>query len=332
MRNKEVDSWDLRQMHMGRSKQGVGTVQISCRNLFPPMDNLELTIRRRYRSDPALLNNYEMAAEGPDDLPVPNLQTMEELCQLSLNSRAQRSESSSSITSSFDMEIKALKAKQQESYESSSATVGNTQNVYAAGAYQGNTITNPKEDLKGITTRSGTAYPGPTIPTTTTSSTVVEPETEATKDMVHPTNNESTKDVQPLIVPTEFLILNFEPVNSLIIEPVASPNSTKGTRLDGSPKKVARKTERPRLTLPDLSPTCMTLELADHSISCPVGVAEDVFVKVGTFHFLADFVVIDFDADPRIPLILRRSFLKTRRALIDVFEGELTLRVGKEAI
>nr|GFA61868.1 reverse transcriptase domain-containing protein [Tanacetum cinerariifolium] len=58
----------------------------------------------------------------------------------------------------------------------------------------------------------------------------------------------------------------------------------------------------------------------------------DVYVKVGTFHFLADFVVIDFDADPRVPLILRRFFLKTRRALIDVFEGELTLRVGKEAI
>nr|GFC31389.1 reverse transcriptase domain-containing protein [Tanacetum cinerariifolium] len=76
----------------------------------------------------------------------------------------------------------------------------------------------------------------------------------------------------------------------------------------------------------------MTIELADHSISRLVGVAEDVFVKVGTFHFLADFVVVDFDADPRVPLILERSFLKTEIALIDVFEGELTLRVGKEAI
>nr|GFB61057.1 reverse transcriptase domain-containing protein [Tanacetum cinerariifolium] len=72
--------------------------------------------------------------------------------------------------------------------------------------------------------------------------------------------------------------------------------------------------------------------LADHSISHPVGVTEDVFVKVVTFHFPADFVVVDFDTDPRVPLILGRSFLKTGRALIDVFEGELTLRVGKEAI
>nr|GFB37629.1 reverse transcriptase domain-containing protein [Tanacetum cinerariifolium] len=87
-----------------------------------------------------------------------------------------------------------------------------------------------------------------------------------------------------------------------------------------------------KLSLPDLTPTCMTLELADRSISRPVGVAEDVYVKVGSFHFPADFVVVDFDADPRVPLILERSFLKTGRALIDVFKGELTLRVSKEAI
>nr|GEZ44793.1 reverse transcriptase domain-containing protein [Tanacetum cinerariifolium] len=87
-----------------------------------------------------------------------------------------------------------------------------------------------------------------------------------------------------------------------------------------------------KLSLPDLIPTCMTLKLADRSISHPVGVAEDVYNKVGSFHFPADFVVLDFDADPRVPLILERSFLKIERALIDVFEGELTLRVGKETI
>nr|GEW59366.1 reverse transcriptase domain-containing protein [Tanacetum cinerariifolium] len=87
-----------------------------------------------------------------------------------------------------------------------------------------------------------------------------------------------------------------------------------------------------KLSLPKLTPTCMTLELADRSISRPIGVAEDVYVKVGKFHFSADFDVVDFDADPRVPLILMRSFLKTEIALIDVFEGELTLRIGKEAI
>nr|GFC08319.1 hypothetical protein [Tanacetum cinerariifolium] len=78
-----------------------------------------------------------------------------------------------------------------------------------------------------------------------------------------------------------------------------------------------------KLLLLDLTPTCMTLELADRSISRPVGVAEDVYVKVGSFHFSADFVIVDFDADPRVPLILGRSFLKTRKALIDVFEEAL---------
>nr|GEZ64555.1 reverse transcriptase domain-containing protein [Tanacetum cinerariifolium] len=57
----------------------------SAKNLFLPLDNPELTIRRRSRSDPTLLNNSEMVAEGPGDLPVPDLQTMEELCQPSLN-------------------------------------------------------------------------------------------------------------------------------------------------------------------------------------------------------------------------------------------------------
>ncbi|GJR71186.1 reverse transcriptase domain-containing protein [Tanacetum coccineum] len=86
------------------------------------------------------------------------------------------------------------------------------------------------------------------------------------------------------------------------------------------------------LSLPELTPTCMTLELADRSITQPIGIAEDVDVKVGKFQFPTDFVVVDFDADPRVPLILGRSFLKTGRALIDVYEGELTLRVGKEAV
>ncbi|GJU91810.1 reverse transcriptase domain-containing protein [Tanacetum coccineum] len=64
----------------------------------------------------------------------------------------------------------------------------------------------------------------------------------------------------------------------------------------------------------------MILELADRTISTPTGIAEDVFVKVGTFFFPADFVVVDYVADPRVPLILGRPFLRTARALIDVHE------------
>nr|GFA86899.1 reverse transcriptase domain-containing protein [Tanacetum cinerariifolium] len=100
----------------------------------------------------------------------------------------------------------------------------NTASSLGLRTLPGNTITNPKEDLKGITTRRGTAYLGPTIPTTS-SSPVVKHETEAIKDTVYPTNNESTKDVQPLVVQSESPILDSEPINSLIIEPVAFPVS-----------------------------------------------------------------------------------------------------------
>ncbi|GJW97654.1 reverse transcriptase domain-containing protein [Tanacetum coccineum] len=87
-----------------------------------------------------------------------------------------------------------------------------------------------------------------------------------------------------------------------------------------------------KLSLPKLTPTRMTLELADRSITHPKGHAEDVYVKVGKFHFPTDFVVVDFEADPRVPLILGRSFLRTGRALIDVYGEEITLRVDNEAI
>ncbi|GJW41880.1 reverse transcriptase domain-containing protein [Tanacetum coccineum] len=87
-----------------------------------------------------------------------------------------------------------------------------------------------------------------------------------------------------------------------------------------------------KLMLPELIPTRMTLELANRSIAYSVGIAEDVFVQVGKFMFPADFIVIDYDVDPHVPLILGRPFLRTACALVDVYGEELTLRVGDEKI
>ncbi|GKD66529.1 reverse transcriptase domain-containing protein [Tanacetum coccineum] len=87
-----------------------------------------------------------------------------------------------------------------------------------------------------------------------------------------------------------------------------------------------------KLSLPELTPIQMILELADRSMTRPARIAEDVFVKVGKFHFSADFVVVDYIVDPRVPLILGRPFLRTARALIDFYGEELTLRVDDEAI
>ncbi|GJU11532.1 reverse transcriptase domain-containing protein [Tanacetum coccineum] len=87
-----------------------------------------------------------------------------------------------------------------------------------------------------------------------------------------------------------------------------------------------------KLSLPELTPTQMILELVDRSMTRPSGIDEDVFVKVGKFHFPTDFVVVDYVVDPRVPLILGRPFLRTGRAWIDVYGEELTLRVDDEAI
>ncbi|GJU01193.1 reverse transcriptase domain-containing protein [Tanacetum coccineum] len=87
-----------------------------------------------------------------------------------------------------------------------------------------------------------------------------------------------------------------------------------------------------KLQLSGLTETKMVLELADRTISKPTGVAENVFVKVGKFYFPADFVVLDFIADPRVPLILGRPFLRTAHALIDVYEGEITLRNDDQSL
>ncbi|GKB78306.1 reverse transcriptase domain-containing protein [Tanacetum coccineum] len=87
-----------------------------------------------------------------------------------------------------------------------------------------------------------------------------------------------------------------------------------------------------KLSLPELTPTQMILELADRSTTRPAGIAEDVFVKVGNFHFLADFIVVDYIVDLWVPLILGKPFLRTAHALIDVYSEELTLHVDDEAI
>ncbi|GJS21526.1 reverse transcriptase domain-containing protein [Tanacetum coccineum] len=87
-----------------------------------------------------------------------------------------------------------------------------------------------------------------------------------------------------------------------------------------------------QLGLEALTPTRMTLELANRSITHPMGIAEDVVVRVDGFTFLADFVVVNFVPDPRVPIILGRPFLRTAKALIDLYEETLTLRIGKEEL
>nr|GFC40373.1 reverse transcriptase domain-containing protein [Tanacetum cinerariifolium] len=167
----------------------------------------------------------------------------------------------------------------------------------SSGTLPSNTIANLRSDLKEITTRSGVSYDGPQIPPSPSFlPKVVENELEATKDTKFP---EKLGDPDKFLIPCDFL----EMAECLSLADL-------GASINLMPLSVWK-----RLSLPELTPTCMTL---DRSISRPISVAEDVYVNVRKFHFSADFVVIYFDADPRVPLILRRSFLKTGRALINV--------------
>nr|GEV73337.1 reverse transcriptase domain-containing protein [Tanacetum cinerariifolium] len=86
------------------------------------------------------------------------------------------------------------------------------------------------------------------------------------------------------------------------------------------------------LGLPELISTRMTLELANRAICTPAGIAKDVFVSVGKFTFSVDFVIVDYESDPRVPFILGRPFLQTARAFINVHTEEMILHDGDERL
>ena len=86
------------------------------------------------------------------------------------------------------------------------------------------------------------------------------------------------------------------------------------------------------LSLGELTPTTMTMQMVDRNLAHPEGILEDVLIKVGTFVFPVDFIVINIEEDKQVSFLLGRPFLATGVALIDVKKGELTLRVGDEAM
>ncbi|GKC67312.1 reverse transcriptase domain-containing protein [Tanacetum coccineum] len=204
----------------------------------------------------------------------------------------------------------------------------NTASTSGSGTLPGNTVTNPKSELKAITTRSGKGYDGPSIPPNIPPPVEeVERETEVTTEDVPTTFPQSTAPVQPPVIQVQSRVPVSEPVVAPLPEklgdldkfliPCEFPRMDEclaladlGASINLMPLSVWKK-----FSLPKLTPTRMTLELADCSISQPIGIAEDVSVKVGVFHFPTDFVVVDFDADPRrsnsrLPPHLEYAFLE----------------------
>nr|GEW44744.1 hypothetical protein [Tanacetum cinerariifolium] len=215
------------------------------------------------------------------------------------------------------------------------------------GTLSSNTIPNPKGWMKAIIIRSGVAYKGPSIPTIPSPKKVVERETKETMNKEQTNFQGSTAHIQPPVVPIPELDVSKTLPKTNMPYPLRLnsllTNKDKLFELAKIPlnenclamllKKLPEKLGDPgKFLIPcDFPRMDTTLELTDQSITRPKGVAEDVFVKVGKFHFPTDFVV-DFEADPGVPLILGRSFLRTGHALIDVDGEEITLLVNDEAI
>ncbi|GJX74675.1 reverse transcriptase domain-containing protein [Tanacetum coccineum] len=145
----------------------------------------------------------------------------------------------------------------------------NTASTSGSGTLPGNTVTNPKEDLKGITTRSGVTIQGPKA---------VNHDVEVTNLLI----TEAPKTSNLLLFKSIHLRNNT--CNAL---------ADLGASINLMPYSVWKD-----LSLSELTPTCMTLELADRSITTPIGIAKDVRVLVGKFQFPADFVVVEFEPDP----------------------------------
>nr|GEU65653.1 DNA-directed DNA polymerase [Tanacetum cinerariifolium] len=240
----------------------------------------------------------------------------------------------------------------------------NTASSLGSGSLLSNTVPNPQEDFKAITTRSGVTLAGPSTP--------LPPFKEVDQEPEMITDQIPESDLhQPSVAQTQVPI--YEPVVAPTPKPtIPYPPRANKQKLREKDDNLALKfvenfrilhlelsftdalLHMPKFSLmfksllnnkeklfdlattlrflPELTSTQMIIELADRSTTRPAGIAEDVFVKLGKFYFLTNFVVVDYVVDPRVPLILGRPFLRTGRALIDVYGEELTLRVDDEAI
>nr|GEV49624.1 reverse transcriptase domain-containing protein [Tanacetum cinerariifolium] len=174
---------------------------------------------------------------------------------------------------------------------------------------------NPDYRSHAITTHSGVVIDGTTVPTPPQSITP-EVDERVEENFTDPDLAEYTIKVPP---PP---IQKYKPP-----ELKCKALADLGAIINLMPLSVWKK-----LGLPELIPTRMTLELANRAICTPAGIVRDVFVPVGKFTFPADFFIVDYESDSRVPFILGRPFLRTARALIDVHGEEMILCDGDERL
>nr|GEU33466.1 reverse transcriptase domain-containing protein [Tanacetum cinerariifolium] len=186
----------------------------------------------------------------------------------------------------------------------------NTASSSGLGSLPSNTVPNPQEDLKAITTQSGVTLVGPLV------SPPPSPSNENCSAVILKKLPEKLKDTGRFLIPCEFHGLDS---CMALADLEASINLM--------PLSMWK-----TISLLELSTTRMALELATRTVAIPAGIVEDVFVQVGKFTFPADFVVVDYEVDPRVPLILGRPFLRTAHALVDVHGEKLTLQISDEEL
>ncbi|GJY12772.1 reverse transcriptase domain-containing protein [Tanacetum coccineum] len=233
----------------------------------------------------------------------------------------------------------------------------NSASSSGSGSLPSNTIANSKCDLKAITTRSGIVLDGSSIPMPRL---FINPEEEerVEETLMNPELIEYTIKVPPPLVqkpqaPSQksYEMPKKDPLHPNIpypsrmnkekqqdkdeiqihkfwqIELKCKALADLGASINLMPLLVWK-----NLGLSELISTRMTLELANRSVCTPAGIGRNVFVPIGRFTFPVDFVIVDYESDPRVPLILGRPFLRTARALIDVHGEELILRDGDERL
>nr|GFB09212.1 reverse transcriptase domain-containing protein [Tanacetum cinerariifolium] len=229
----------------------------------------------------------------------------------------------------------------------------NIASTSGSGSLPSNTVANPKGELKAITTRSGLVIDGPTVPTPSRS---INPEEDERVDETFTDLDLAEYTIKKIL---KALLSNKDKLQELANTPLNENCSA--VILKKLPRKLGDHGKSliscdfselkckaladlgasinlmplfvwKKLGLPKLIPTRMTLKQANRASCTPAGIARDVFILVGKFTFPVDFVIVDYESDPRVPLILGRLFLRTARALIDVHGEEMILRNGDKRL
>nr|GEZ61888.1 hypothetical protein [Tanacetum cinerariifolium] len=217
--------------------------------------------------------------------------------------------------------IQASMSNQTNELKNMMASFFQMNTASTSGPLPNNTISNPKGELKAITTQSGLVLDRPPIPMPLPFINLEEDErveetlTDLELAFILKKLHEKLGDRGKFLILCGFSKLKCKALANL------------GTSINLMPLSVWKK-----LGLLELISTRMTLELANRAICTPTEIARDVFVLIGKFTFPTDFVIVDYESDLRVPLILGRPFLRTARALIDVHGEEMILRDGDERL